>query len=51
MINWPNILLREEIENKFKIRGYPTNYLVYPDGKTYLKQGQINEDFFDSYMK
>ncbi len=50
-MKWNQIILKKEIEDKFKIRGYPTNLLVYPDGKTYLKQGQIKEDFFDVYIK
>lgn len=50
-IVWPQIKMNSEIENGFKINSYPTNILIYPDGKTYLKEGQINRTFFDLYIK
>lgn len=48
---WPQIKMDSEIEHKFKVYGYPTNILIYPDGKTYIKEGQINRTFFELNVK
>ena len=38
-------------EEKFKVRGYPIQTcLSFPDGINFLKQGMVNEDFFDKYI-
>ena len=50
-IIWPQLVMTSEIEDKLKISGYPTNILIYPDGKTYLKEGQINRTFFELNIK
>lgn len=50
-IEWIQIELPKDIEEKFKVRGYPTNILIFPDGINFLKQGMLNEDFFDNYIK
>lgn len=50
-IEWIQIELPKDIEEKFKVRGYPTNILIFPDGINFLKQGMVNEDFFDKYIK
>ena len=50
-IEWPQLFMSFEIENGLKIREYPTNILIYPDGKTYLKENMINRTFFDSNIK
>jgi thiol-disulfide isomerase/thioredoxin len=50
-IIWPQIIMNSEFENGFKISSYPTNILIYPDGKTYLKEGTINRTFFDLNIK
>ena len=49
-IEWIQIELPKDIEEKFKLRGYPTNILIFPDGINILKQGMVNEDFFDKYI-
>jgi hypothetical protein len=43
--------MTSDIENGLKISAYPTNILIYPDGKNYLKEGQINRTFFDINIK
>lgn len=50
-IFWDQIVLNKEVEDGFKIVSYPTNILILPDGKTYLKEGQINRTFFDMNIK
>jgi len=50
-IEWPQFLMTSEIENRLKISGYPTNILIYPDGKNYLIEGQINRTFFELNIK
>lgn len=50
-VDWIQIELPKGIEEKFKVRGYPTNLLIFPDGVTYLKQGMVKEDFFEKYIK
>ncbi|MBI1937219.1 MAG: TlpA family protein disulfide reductase [Ignavibacteriales bacterium] len=43
-MKWTQIILTDEIEDKFKVRGYPTNILIHPDGTTYTKYGQVSKD-------
>jgi thiol-disulfide isomerase/thioredoxin len=50
-IEWPQFLMTSEIETGLKISEYPTNILIYPDGKNYLKEGQINRTFFELNIK
>ena len=50
-IDWVQIELDENLENKFKINGFPTNLLLLPDGIKYLREGELNEDFFEKYIK
>lgn len=50
-IEWPQLVMTSEIENGLKISSYPTNILIYPDGKSYLKEGQINRTFFEINIK
>jgi len=50
-ISWPQIIMDTEVENRLKITSYPTNILIFPDGKTYLQEGQINRTFFDLNIK
>jgi len=50
-INWPQIPLSNVIESHFKIKGYPTNILIFPDGKQYIQTGQINMEFVMNYIK
>jgi thiol-disulfide isomerase/thioredoxin len=42
-IKWPQILLTEGIEKKFRILAYPTNILVNPDSKTFYKYNQTTK--------
>lgn len=50
-IPWPQIIMDNEVENRLKIAAYPTNILIFSDGKTYVKEGQINRTFFDLNIK
>ena len=50
-IPWSQVLMNADFENRLKIVGYPTNLLVFPDGKTYLREGSINHTFFELNIK
>ncbi|MDI6803302.1 MAG: TlpA disulfide reductase family protein [Bacteroidota bacterium] len=50
-ITWPQISLSEPIQNKFKIKSYPTNILIFPDGKTCVQYGIVNRFFFNRYIE
>lgn len=46
-ITWPQVLLVEDMEKRFKVQSYPTNLLILPDGESFLHAGGINEAFFE----
>ncbi len=50
-ISWPQILMTPELENGFKIKTFPTNMLIFKDGRHYIKEGQVNNNFFDLNLK
>ncbi len=50
-ITWPQISLSGEIQKKFKIKSYPTNILIFPDGKTCVQHGPVNRYFFKKYLE
>ena len=50
-IPWSQVLMNADFENRLKIVGYPTNILIFPDGKTYLREGPINHTFFELNVK
>ena len=50
-MKWPQVLLTEEIQEQFKVQSYPTNILIFPDGTSFVKAGQINEQFIEHYIK
>ena len=42
---WPQSIMSEDLEWNLKVTSYPTNILIYPDGKSCIISGQINENF------
>ena len=44
-IQWKQIELTSQIERMFLVKGFPTNILIYPNGKTCIKKGSINSNF------
>lgn len=50
-INWPQIVLSDSLEKKFNIRGYPTNILIFPDGKRYILAGPVTQLFFQNNIR
>ena len=50
-IPWSQVVMNTDFENRLKIVGYPTNILIFPDGKTYLREGPINHTFFELNIK
>jgi len=51
-INWPQIIYDPQDDSKFKLRGYPTNILIFPDGRQFvILTGTMNDLFFKKYLK
>lgn len=50
-MKWTHILIHDDLKELFKIYSYPSNILISPNGKTFLKTGGINRTFFDIYLK
>ncbi len=48
---WIQIELPQEMIEKFKIRGYPSNILIFHNGEQFLKTGMVDESFFEKYIK
>jgi len=49
-MTWPHLLLSDELESFFKIRGYPTNILIRPDGKYLVLTGAIQKSTLDALV-
>lgn len=50
-ITWQNAVLTPELEEKFKVKSYPTNLLIKKDGTNYILTGPINRTFFDLHVE
>jgi len=50
-IIWPQVVMNPDLEKSLKINFYPTNILIFPDGKRYVEAGQLKKTFFDSNVK
>jgi len=50
-ITWPQIQLEGEIVQEFKTPGFPTNILIFPDGRECLVTGSVSDSFFDMYVR
>jgi thiol-disulfide isomerase/thioredoxin len=50
-IKYAQIILTEELEVNFKIKGFPTNILILPDGTEAIITGEITSEFFDEYVR
>ncbi|MBI3125278.1 MAG: TlpA family protein disulfide reductase [Ignavibacteriales bacterium] len=48
---WQNFFISDEIEKQFRVKGYPSNVLINPDGNTFIMVGPINRTFFDMNIK
>lgn len=51
MMRWHHVLLSDDIANQFKIRGYPTNILIAPDGKIIRRTFGINRTFLYQFVQ
>lgn len=49
-INWAQIPLSDVIGSHFKVNRYPTNILIFPDGKQYIQTGVVNINFIGNYV-
>ena len=50
-IKWPQLYLPDDIEKMFSIRGYPTNVLIFPNGRDCAITNSVNESFFDKFIQ
>jgi thiol-disulfide isomerase/thioredoxin len=50
-ITWPQLPLSDVLERKLRITGYPTNILIFPNGKDCLVIHSINHVFFERYLR
>lgn len=50
-MTWPQLLLTEELKTFFNMYTFPTNILILPDGKKYVKANGVNAAFFDSALR
>jgi thiol-disulfide isomerase/thioredoxin len=50
-ITWLQIPLRDEILQKFKIDGFPTNMLISPNGTDCVLTNSVSDSFFEMYVK
>jgi thiol-disulfide isomerase/thioredoxin len=50
-INWTNTFLSESITKEFSVKMYPTNILIFPDGRSFIKVQNVNMTFFDLNVK
>ena len=49
-MKWPQIKLTKELVEFFKIRAYPTNILIFPDGVTTIRANAVDEKFFEKHI-
>jgi thiol-disulfide isomerase/thioredoxin len=49
-MDWPQIILSDKLEKEFNVRSYPTNVLILPDGKQYMRVGMVTPKFFESFV-
>jgi hypothetical protein len=45
-MTWPQVFLTDDVEKAFKIRTYPTNILILPNGRECLIGHQVTDTFF-----
>lgn len=50
-MNWPQVPLDDTLRTLFNVFGYPTNILILPDGRSYIRSMAVNEDFFERHIK
>lgn len=50
-MKWNNIIAPPELLEHFRIKAYPTNILIYPDGKAEVLNGAVSEDYFIKNIK
>lgn len=49
-INWPQVILDSATNAHFKVNSFPTNLLIYPDGRTYVHTGMVDQTFFEKHL-
>ena len=50
-MGWPQVELTDGLAERFKVRSYPTNLLILPDGATYLRASGVSERFFERHVR
>ncbi|MBN1560480.1 TlpA family protein disulfide reductase [candidate division KSB1 bacterium] len=49
-MDWPHVILADEISEKFKISGYPTNILILKDGRICLRTGRVSYSYIAAHL-
>jgi thiol-disulfide isomerase/thioredoxin len=50
-MTWPQLILNDTLISLFRIRGYPTNILIRPNGQYFLQVGTMQKSFLDSLVQ
>ena len=50
-ITWPQIRLSDKLERQSRVRWYPTNILIFPNGTDCLIIDSVNDDFFEKNLR
>jgi thiol-disulfide isomerase/thioredoxin len=50
-VSWTQIPITTENAKIFNVRGYPSNILIFPNGKDCVSLNQVNTLFFKTYIK
>lgn len=47
---WPQVLYLDSLTERFRVRSWPTNILILPDGETYVRRNGVTRVFFDQFL-
>jgi thiol-disulfide isomerase/thioredoxin len=50
-MNWPQVPVDDTLRDLFSLYGYPTNILILPDGRSYIRSMGVTEAFFDRHIE
>jgi len=50
-ITWPQVPLSDDLAKQFRISSYPTNILIFPNGKDCLVIHSVNDTFFKDNLR
>ena len=50
-MTWPQVIVSDSLESLLRIRGYPTNILIRPDGMYFLQSGTLQESTLEALVR